>query len=81
MTELGVYILGATALALLGATGLVEGNHVAATSAVVASGSAYLSQIGAANTAEGAGIASRWINAIFMIGALGSWAFGVWSLL
>jgi hypothetical protein len=43
-TEMGVYILGATALALLAVAGVVFGSGVALGAAVWAAGAAYLSQ-------------------------------------
>lgn len=82
MTELGVYILGAVALAILAAAGIATGNHLVATCAVISSGAAYLSQIGAFNTVHSPG--GRWsvaINATFMLVALGAWAYGVFNLL
>lgn len=82
MTELGVYILGATALAILAAAGITAGNHAALECAVVASGSAYLSQLGAAFTVNGTG--GRWsvaVNAAFMLAALAAWAYGALLLL
>ena len=82
MTELGVYILGATALAILAASGIALGNGAAILAAVVASGFAYLSQIGANQTAEtgemGWGV---WLNAVAMLVSLGAWLYGAVQLL
>jgi hypothetical protein len=47
MTELGVYILGATALAILAAAGIASGNHLVVELAALSAGSAYVGQLGA----------------------------------
>lgn len=81
MTELGVYILGATALAILAAAGINAGNGTVILAATVSSGAAYLSQLGAAYaTMRPSGVATT-INGVFMLVALGAWAFGVFNLL
>lgn len=80
MTELGVYILGATALAILAAAGLVLGNNLAVTMACVSSGAAYLSQVGAATYVISPSKFARFINATFMLVALAAWAVGVAAL-
>lgn len=81
MTELGVYILGATALAILAAAGINTGNSTVILAAVVSSGAAYLSQLGAAYAAiKPSGVATT-INGVFMLLALAAWAFGVFNLL
>lgn len=81
MTELGVYILGATALAILAAAGIATGNHFVLACAIIASGAAYIGQLAAAMTVLGqfASIAPI-INLIGMVMALGAWLFGVLSL-
>lgn len=82
MTELGVYILGATALVILAAAGIALGNGQIILAAVVASGFAYLSQIGANHTAETGGMGwSVWLNAAAMLVALGAWLYGAVQLL
>lgn len=44
-TELGVYILGATALALLAGGGVAYGSPLAVLAAILAAGLSYLSQV------------------------------------
>lgn len=83
MTELGVYILGATALAILAAAGIHAGNATVISAAVVASGAAYLSQVFAAYhslSVEPSPVA-RIMNGIFMLIAFGAWATGIFNLL
>lgn len=92
--EIGVYVLGATALAILAAAGITLENETALFCAVVASGAAYLAQM--LNE-----LASRYIAgpdqdgmyrsnppafvfpvaALSMFIALGSWAVGVFNLI
>jgi hypothetical protein len=80
MTELGVYILGATALAILAAAGIVLDGDVLVC-AVIASGAAYLSQNGAhAHQILGA-LWALVLSIGAMIIAFGAWAYGVWLLL
>lgn len=77
MTELGVYILGATALAILAAAGIATGNHSVITCAVVSSGAAYLGQLGADGTVRDG---RRWtvaLNAVGLLAAVIAWALGV----
>ena len=47
MTELGVYILGAAALAILAAAGIASGNHLVVELAALSAGAAYVGQLGA----------------------------------
>jgi hypothetical protein len=83
MTELGVYILGATALAILAAAGIVSvtGGNGVLLCAVVASGAAYVSQFGAASavvdpsTKVWPAIAFTAMGISFL-----AWAYGVWLL-
>lgn len=82
MTELGVYILGATALAILAAAGIAFQDGSIIFCAVIASGFAYLSQLGANHTAETGQVGwSVWLNAGAMLVALGAWAYGALLLL
>lgn len=82
MTELGVYILGAMALGILAAAGISAGNQTVILCAVVSSGAAYLSQLGAAHTvAKGPNGLSVIINAVFMLIALAAWAYGAFLLI
>jgi len=82
MTELGVYILGATALAILAAAGFAVEDSRVLFCAVIASGFAYLSQVGANHTAETGKMGwSVWLNAGAMLVALGAWAYGALQLL
>lgn len=81
MTELGVYILGATALAILAAAGVATNDGAVIFAAVLASGLAYLSQIGAAHTVSGGKVWSAWLNGLAMLGALVAWLCGAFALL
>ena len=81
MTELGVYILGAVALAILAAAGIAAGDHVVVACAVTASGAAYLSQLGAFGTVSGGPQWSVLLNGVAMVIALGAWAAGAFLLL
>lgn len=81
MTELGVYILGATALAILAAAGIATGNHAVVAFAVLSSGAVYVAQLGAAMVVAGQfAKAATIINLIGMALALGCWLFGALSL-
>lgn len=83
MTELGVYILGAVALVLLGAAGIATGDRVVIICAVGASGAAYLGQLAALSASVNA-TSARWsiiLNAGFLLVALAAWAFGAFNLL
>ncbi|MBL8578093.1 MAG: hypothetical protein JNK47_12770 [Mesorhizobium sp.] len=78
MTELGIYILGAMALAILAAAGVAVGNSTVLVSAVVASAASYLAQI-----AYFHGTRSRLAaiaNTLFILIAFGAWLYGVWHL-
>lgn len=80
-TELGVYILGAVALAILAAAGIATGNHLVIACALIASGGAYIGQLGGAMAVAGQFPAlSPIINLIGMAVALCAWLFGVLSL-
>lgn len=82
MTELGVYILGATALAILTAAGFAAEDNIVLFCAVVASGFAYLAQLGANHTAETGKMGwSVWLNAVAMFIALVAWACGALLIL
>ena len=78
--ELGVYILGATALAILAAAGISTGDYQVMVAACVAAGAAYLSQICAAMWIESPSSILRSGNALFMFIAFGSWAYGAFAL-
>ena len=82
MTELGVYILGAAALAILAAAGIALEQAVSLVDAVVASGAAYLAQSFAHAFRE----RPEWLwagllNLFFALGGFVLWAHGVWHLL
>ena len=79
-TELGVYILGATALAILAAAGISTGDYQVMVAVTVAAGAAYLSQICAAMWVEDPQSVLRSGNVIFMLVAFASWAFGAYAL-
>lgn len=80
-TELGVYILGAVALAVLTAAGITAGSNHVVLCAVLSSGFAYAAQFFAAWVARsGAGFAYA-LNAIFLAAALLAWCAGVLALL
>jgi hypothetical protein len=82
MTELGVYILGATALAILAAAGIAMQDNTIIFAAVIASGFAYLSQLGANHTATTGKMGwSVWLNAVAMLVALAAWAYGALQIL
>lgn len=80
MTELGVYILGATALAILAATGIASGDYGVMVAVTIAAGASYLSQICAAMWTEEPASILRSGNVFFMAIAFASWAFGVYAL-
>lgn len=77
MTELGVYILGAVALVILAAAGIAAGNSAVVLCAVISSGAAYVSQLGAAMGVLHRTTFAVVTNAAFMLIALGVWAYGV----
>ncbi len=79
--ELGVYILGATALVILAAAGVAMGKDHVITAAVLASGAAYVSQLCGAIFVANGGRAAHMANGVFMLAAFGAWAFGVYALL
>lgn len=82
MTELGVYILGATALAILAAAGIALQDGSIIFAAVLSSGFAYLSQLGANHTATTGKMGwSVWLNGIAMLVALGAWLYGALQIL
>lgn len=82
MTELGVYILGAVALCILAAAGIAVGNPTAVLCAVLSSGAAYLSQLGAALTVAGVGgKAPQWLNGAMMLMSFAAWVYGAALLL
>lgn len=85
--EIGVYVLGATALAILASAGITMSNETALFCAVVASGAAYLAQM--LNELAERHIAAQTnppvfvfpVAALSMFIALGSWAVGVFNLI
>lgn len=78
--ELGVYILGATALAILAAIGISTGDYQVMVAVTVAACASYLSQICAAMWIEQPASILRSGNVFFMFIAFASWAFGVYAL-
>lgn len=79
--ELGVYILGATALVILAAAGLWTGDRVVVGAAILSSGCAYVSQLGGAfyiMTEEGW---ARTLNIVFGVAAQLAWIGGLLAYL
>jgi hypothetical protein len=80
MTELGVYILGAMALAILAAAGFWAADETIVACAVAASGLAYVSQINGFVCVESGIKPFGWVNFAGLISACLVWTFGFLQL-
>lgn len=83
MTELGVYILGAMALGLLGAAGIASGNDFVVACAVLSAGLGYLAQHAAAITVhtQASASAATWVNSVGVITSCLAWCAGAGALI
>ncbi len=76
MSELGIYILGATALAILAAAGIASGESAVVAFAVFAAGAAYLAQLLGEAVEVMASRKVWYVHVAAMVSALAFWLAG-----
>lgn len=78
--EIGVYILGATALALLASAGISFENKATVVASIAAAGAAYISQLATTHSYQKPSWPAAIISLTAMAASLSSWAYGLYIL-